>query len=116
MNLAQLYFEIGEKEKATIYIDSMLAHALSTNQRLSVKEGFLFRCENLQFEADCERLEMLQVELDSLDAHDALLLDEIISIYQDGDRRNDHNESKVWLGGLLTIAVLFGLGWLIYKD
>ena len=116
MNLAQLYFEIGEKEKATIYIDSMINHALSTNQRLSVKEGFLFRCENLQFEADCERLEMLQVELDSLDAHDALLLDEIISIYQDGERQVGANGSNNWLAGLLTGAVLLGLGWLILKD
>lgn len=116
MNLAQLYFEIGEKEKATIYIDSMISHSLSTNQRLAVKEGFLFRCENLQFEADCERLEMLQVELDSLDAHDAQLLDEIISICQDGEQQVDGNDSTGWLAGLLTGAVLLGLGWLIYKD
>jgi tetratricopeptide (TPR) repeat protein len=115
MNLAQLYFEIGEKEKATIYIDSMISHALSTNQRLAVKEGFLFRCENLQFEADCERLEMLQVELDSLEAHDAQLLDEIISVYR-GEEQDDGNNSTGWLAGLLTGAVLLGLGWLIYKD
>ena len=115
-NLAQLYFEIGEYAKARDYIDSMMAHALSTNQRLAMKEGFLFRCDNLQLEADCKNLEKLQAELDSLDAHDAQLLDEIISIYKEGEQQYDASDSKLWLVGLLTGAVLLTLGWLIYKD
>ncbi|MFZ9027716.1 MAG: tetratricopeptide repeat protein [Crocinitomicaceae bacterium] len=115
-NLAQLYFAMGESEKARDYIDSMITHALSTRQRLAVKEGFAFRCQNLQIEGDCERLAQLQMELDSLGAQDAQLLDEIISIYQVAEQQDEGNDSNIWLAGLLAGAVLLGLGWLIYKD
>lgn len=116
LNLSQLYFEIGDDEKATVYIDSMIVHALATNQRLAVKEGFVFRCENLKIMDDCEKLVKLQTELDSLEAHDAKLLGEIISIYKKDEQQDDNNDSWAWLTGLLSVAILFGLGWLIYKD
>ncbi len=116
LNLAQLYFEIGESEKASEYVDSMISHALLNGQKLAVKDGFLFRCENLQNMDDCEKLADLQMEIDSLEAQDAKLLNEILKIYEEGLQEEEQNNSSVLLGGLLTGVILLGLGFLIYKD
>lgn len=116
LNLAQLNLELGNLIRSSAYADSSISHALLTGQNLEAKDALVFKCENLHSLSDCEKLNQLQTEIDSLVQHEAVLLNEILSIYEDGTQGKDEKQGSGILGIVLTSVIVLGLGILIYKD
>jgi tetratricopeptide (TPR) repeat protein len=116
LNLAQLYFELNDFAKSSAYADSSIGHALQNNQNLSGKEGLTFMCAYLKSTEHCERLEKLEVQLDSLVVHEAKLLKDIITIYEEDVQKKSEAKGFNWIPSMLVAGIVIGLSVLIYKD